>query len=72
MIVASMLIGTVIALIVALIHKWSKMNAQKEFDAIELTAFLLCIFLPYGIAEALGLSSKFICSVLFAGIMTDY
>eukprot|EP01083_Nonionella_stella_P192955 713022_1 len=32
--------------------------------------FLLGAFLPYGIAEALGLSG--ICSVLFAGIMTDY
>ena len=67
---ASMLIGTAIALIVALIHKWSKLKTKKNCDEIELTAFLLGAFLPYGIAEALGLSG--ICSVLFAGIMTDY
>jgi len=31
---------------------------------------LLGAFLPYGVAEALGLSG--ICAVLFAGVMTDY
>eukprot|EP01083_Nonionella_stella_P039235 106713_1 len=68
--IASMLIGTVIALFVALLHKFSRMNIKKDCDEIELAAFLLGAFLPYGIAEALGLSG--ICSVLFAGIMTDY
>jgi len=68
--IASMLIGTLIALFVALLHKWSKMNVKKGCAEIELAAFLLGAFLPYGIAEALGLSG--ICSVLFAGIMTDY
>ena len=91
--IASMLIGTLIALMVALLHKWSKMKIRiykrkknkdnnskdenktkeketDELELIELGAFLLGAFLPYGIAEALGLSG--ICSVLFAGIMTDY
>ena len=87
--IASMLIGTMIALFVAFLHKISKMKLNKKCHEIELAAFLLGAFLPYGllmnllskmyartvykpkgIAEALGLSG--ICSVLFAGIMTDY
>ena len=39
--IASMLVGTVIALIVALLHKWSKMKIKKDCYEIELAAFLL-------------------------------
>ena len=68
--IASMLIGTFIALSVAMLHKFSRMNVKKDCFEIELAAFLLGAFLPYGVAEALGLSG--ICAVLFAGVMTDY
>jgi len=68
--IASMLIGTVIALFVSMLHKFSKMHSKTDCAEIELAAFLLGAFLPYGIAEALGLSG--ICAVLFGGVMTDY
>eukprot|EP01083_Nonionella_stella_P131406 399232_1 len=62
--IACMLIGTIIALFVALLHKFSRMNIKRDCYEIEMAFFLLGAFLPYGIAEALGLSG--ICSVLFA------
>lgn len=46
--IASMLIGTIIALFVAFLHKFSKMKTNKKCHEIELAAFLLGAFLPYG------------------------
>lgn len=65
--IASILIGTLMGLLLASIFKHLHMNKTPE---IELAAFFIGAFLPYGIAQALDLSG--IMAVLFCGIMTDY